>query len=148
MENIIANNRKALHDYFIHQKFECGIILTGTEIKAIRQNKVDIKQAYVQIKEGKVLIIGMHIGLFDMGNQFNHDPFRTRELLLHRSEIIKLEKQVSQKGYTLVPLRLYYVRGRVKVEIALSLGKKNYDKRESIKERDLKREMEKQYKLR
>ena len=145
---VIANNRKAHHDYFINDKYECGIVLTGTEIKSIRLGRVNLKESYVQIKNNEVFIIGMHIAIYEQGNQFNHDETRTRKLLLHRHEIRKIDKEVSQKGMTLVPLRLYIKKGKAKVEIGVAKGKKLYDKRETEKERDIQRDLQKEYKLR
>ncbi|HHX52707.1 MAG TPA: SsrA-binding protein SmpB [Erysipelothrix sp.] len=145
---VIANNRKAHHDYFINDKYECGIVLTGTEIKSIRLGRVNLKESYVQIKNNEVFIIGMHIAIYEQGNQFNHDETRTRKLLLHRHEIRKIDKEVSQKGMTLVPLRLYIKNGKAKVEIGVAKGKKLYDKRETEKERDIQRDLQKEYKLR
>lgn len=147
-QKVIATNRKAFHDYFISARYECGIVLTGTEIKSIRKGKVNIKESYVQIKNNEVQLIGMHIGAYDQGNRFNHEETRTRKLLMHKAEIIKLEKEVTQKGFTLVPLQVYIKNGLAKVEIGLAKGKKLYDKRESEKERDIKRELQKQYKVR
>lgn len=144
---VIATNRKAFHDYFIGDKVECGIVLTGTEIKSIRSGKVNLKESYVQIKQNEVFIVGMHIAVYEQGNQFNHDETRTRKLLLHRQQINRLGKEVSQKGFTLIPLRIYIKNGLAKVEIALAKGKKLYDKRESEKERDIKRDLQKQYKI-
>ncbi len=146
--NVIATNRKANHDYFISGRYECGIVLTGTEIKSIRQGKVNIKESYVQIKNNEIFIIGMHIAHYKEGNQFNHDETRTRKLLMHRHEISKLDKEVSQKGFTLVPLRVYIKAGKAKVEIGLGKGKKLYDKRQSEKERDITRDIQKEYKVR
>lgn len=144
---VIATNRKAFHDYFIGDKVECGIVLTGTEIKSIRSGKVNLKESYVQIKQNEVFIVGMHIAVYEQGNQFNHDETRTRKLLLHRQQINRLGKEVFQKGFTLIPLRIYIKNGLAKVEIALAKGKKLYDKRESEKERDIKRDLQKQYKI-
>lgn len=144
---VIANNRKAFHDYFINDKYECGLVLTGTEIKSIRKGRVNLKESYVQIKNNEAFIIGMHIAVYEQGNQFNHEETRTRKLLLHRREIIKLEKEVSIKGFTLVPLRLYLKNGKAKLEIGVAKGKKLYDKRQSEKERDVKRDLQKEYKL-
>ncbi len=146
--NVIATNRKANHDYFISARYECGIVLTGTEIKSIRQGKVNIKESYVQIKNNEIFIIGMHIAHYKEGNQFNHDETRTRKLLMHRHEINKLDKEVSQKGFTLVPLRVYINAGKAKVEIGLGKGKKLYDKRQTEKERDIQRDIQKEYKVR
>lgn len=146
--DVKATNRKAHHDYFISDTYECGIVLSGTEIKSIRAGKANIKESYVQIKNGEVFVVGMHISPYEQGNQFNHDETRTRKLLLHKAEIIKLDKQVSQKGFTLVPTKLYIKDSRAKLEIGLAKGKKLYDKRETQKERDIKRDLEKQYKVR
>ena len=145
---VIATNRKAFHDYFIEDKYECGIALTGTEIKSIRSGKVNLTEAYVHIRQNEVYIVGMHIAPYAQGNQFNHDETRTRKLLLHRHQINRLNKEVSQKGFTLIPLRIYIKNGLAKVEIALAKGKKLYDKRESEKERDIKRDLQRQYKVR
>ena len=145
---VIANNRKAHHDYFINDKYECGIVLTGTEIKSIRLGRVNLKESYVQIKNNEVFIIGLHIAIYEQGNHVNHDETRTRKLLLHRHEIRKIDKEVSQKGMTLVPLRLYIKNGKAKVEIGVAKGKKLYDKRETEKERDIQRDLQKEYKLR
>lgn len=147
-EKIISTNRKANHEYFISARYECGIVLTGTEIKSVRKGRVNIKESYVQIKENELWILGMHIGLYEQGNQFNHDETRTRKLLMHKAEILKLDKEVQVKGFTLIPLRVYLKNGLCKVEIGLAKGKKLYDKRESEKERDIKRDLEKEYKLR
>lgn len=148
MEKIIANNKKAFYEYFILDKLECGLVLTGTEIKAIRQGKANIKEAYVQIKNNECWIIGMNISEFEQGNRFNHDPIRTRKLLLHDYEIRKWNKQVMLQGHTIVPLSLYLKDGKAKLEIGLAKGKKLYDKREVQKERDIKQFVEKQYKIR
>lgn len=145
---MIATNRRATHDYFISARVECGIVLTGTEIKSIRKGKVNIKEAYVQIKNKEVFIVGMHIAPYEQGNQFNHEETRNRKLLLHRHEINKLEKEVAQKGFTLIPLRLYIKGGKAKVEIGLAKGKKLYDKRQSEKEKDIQRDIQKEYKVR
>lgn len=147
-QKVIANNKKAFHDYFISARYECGIVLTGTEIKSIRKGKVNIKESYVQIKNNEVLLVGMHIAPYDQGNRFNHEETRTRKLLMHKQEIIKLEKEVSQKGFTLVPLSVYLKNGLAKVEIGLAKGKKLYDKRETEKERDIKRDLQKEFKVR
>lgn len=145
---VIVTNRKATHDYFISAKYECGIVLTGTEIKAIRKGKVNLKESYVQVKSGELFIVGMHIAHYEQGNQFNHDETRTRKLLMHKQEIKKLDKEVAIKGFTLVPLRLYLKNGLAKLEIGLGRGKKLYDKRQSEKEKDIKRDIQKQYKVR
>jgi len=143
MSKTIATNRKAIHDYFIEEKFEAGLVLAGTEIKSIRKGSVQFKDAYIDIKENEAFIIGMHIAPYEFGNRFNHDETRDRKLLLHKIEIKKLNKNVQQKGYTVVPLSLYLKDGKAKMEIALAKGKANYDKRQSLKEKDAKREIEK-----
>ena|SRR5690554_3291946 len=143
MSKTIATNRKAFHDYFIEEKFEAGLVLAGTEIKSIRKGSVQFKDAYIDIKENEAFIIGMHIAPYEFGNRFNHDETRDRKLLLHKIEIKKLNKNVQQKGYTVVPLSLYLKDGKAKMEIALAKGKANYDKRQSLKEKDAKREIEK-----
>lgn len=147
-QTVVSTNRKANHDYFISARYECGIVLTGTEIKSIRKGKVNIKEAYVQIKNNEMLLVGMHIAPYEQGNQFNHEETRTRKLLMHKQEILKLDKEVSVKGFTLVPLRVYLKNGLCKVEIGLAKGKKLYDKRETEKERDIKRDLQKEYKVR
>lgn len=148
MKKIVATNRKAHHDYFIEDKFEAGLVLVGTEIKAIRQGKVSLREAFVQFNETEAFIKGMHIGQYDFGNRFNHDEMRDRKLLLNRYELNKLSKKVQLKGYTIVPLALYLKNGIAKLEIALAVGKANYDKRQTLKERDAKREIEKALKYR
>ena len=139
-------NRKARFDYFIEDEIEAGIVLTGTEIKSIRLGKVNIKDSYAIIRNEEIYLLNTHISSYDNGNIFNHDENRTRKLLMHKSQIKKLNNKVTLEGYTLIPLKIYFVKGRAKVLIGLCKGKKNYDKRESIKDRDIKREMEKQYK--
>lgn len=134
-------NRRARHDYFIESTYECGIVLRGTEIKSIRGGSANLKDSYAVIRNGEVFLLNMFISHYREGNIFNHDETRTRKLLLHKKEIFKLDNKLKLEGYTLVPLRLYFVRGRAKIELGLCRGKKNFDKRESIKERDLKREM-------
>lgn len=142
---LVANNKKAYHDYFIEEKYECGISLAGTEVKSIRQGKVSVKEAYVEIEGGEAWIEGMNISPYDHGNLFNRDPVRKRKLLLHKNEILKLAQAVQQDGYTIVPLSVYFKRGKVKVEIGLAKGKHNYDKRQDIRRRDVTREMERNY---
>ena len=139
-------NRKARFDYFVEDEIEAGIVLTGTEIKSIRQGKVNLKDSYAIIRDGEIYLLNTHISSYDKGNRFNHDEDRTRKLLMHKREILKLNNKVILEGYTLIPLKIYFVRGRAKVLIGLCKGKKNYDKRESIKERDIEREMQKNYK--
>jgi len=146
---IAAENRKARHDYSIHETFEAGIELVGTEVKALRAGKANLKDAYAQItKSAEVYLYNLHISPYEQGNQFNHEPLRPRRLLLHRAEIRRLIGKVKEKGYTLVPLKLYFSRGRVKLELALATGKKSYDKRQSLAEKDAKREMDRTMKER
>lgn len=141
-------NRKARYDYIIEDEFEAGIVLKGTEIKSIRMGKVNLKDSYAIIRNEEIYLLNTHIASYDNGNRFNHEEDRTRKLLMHKNEIKKLNNKVILEGYTLIPLKIYFVRGRAKVLIGLCKGKKNYDKRESIKERDLDREMQKNYKYR
>ena len=136
-------NREARFNYFILEEFECGIVLTGTEIKAIREGKVNLKDSYAKIKNNEVYLLNTHISEYKEGNIFNHDPRRTRKLLLHKREILKLRDKVDQEGLTLVPLKLYMQKNKVKILLGLCKGKKNFDKRETMKERDLKREASK-----
>lgn len=143
---VISRNKRANHDYYILDDYEAGIVLSGTEIKSIRANKVSIQDAYVQIKNGKALIINMHIAKFDQGNIFNHQETRNRNLLLHKKEIRKLESKVKLEGLTIIPLEVYLKSGLAKVKIGLAKGKKEFDKRESIKEEELKKEQRKKYK--
>ncbi len=143
---VIANNKKAYHDYFIDEKYECGIELSGTEVKSIRMGHCSIKEAFVRIENGEVWIRGMHISPYEKGNIFNKDPLRTRKLLLHKSEIRKLLGKVKEKGYTLIPLQVYFKGSLVKVEIGLARGKKLYDKREDMAKKDAQREVERSYK--
>ena len=146
---IAAENRKARHDYSIHETFEAGIELVGTEVKALRAGKANLKDAYAQItKSAEAYVYNLHISPYEQGNQFNHEPLRPRRLLLHRAEIRRLIGKVKEKGYTLVPLKLYFSKGRVKLELALATGKKLYDKRQSLAEKDAKREMDRTMKER
>ena len=147
-EKTVAFNRRASHDYFLEDRYECGMVLTGTEIKSIRDGKVQFKDSYISIYGGEAWIKGMHISPYKHGNQFNVDETRDRKLLLHKDEIRKLHQNVKLKGYTLVPVRIYLKQGRAKLELALAKGKNLYDKREDSKLRDAKREMEKALKLR
>lgn len=146
-KKLIANNKKAFFDYFIEEKYEAGISLHGTEVKSIRMGKCSIKESYIQIENGEVFIYGMHISPYEKGNIFNKDPLRIKKLLLHKLEIRKLERQVQVAGYTIVPLNVYLDRGLVKVEIGLAKGKKLYDKRETIAKNDVRREQEKEFKI-
>ncbi len=142
-KKVVANNKKARHDYFIEETYEAGIVLTGTEIKSIRQGKVNIKESYAKIEKEELIIYGMHISPYDHGNRFNVDPLRPRKLLLHKREIRKLTGYITLKGLTLVPLRMYInERGRAKLEIAVARGKKDYDKRNAIAKRDADRRMQ------
>ncbi len=147
-QNIVANNKKAFYDYFIEERYEAGIALAGTEVKSLRMGKCSIREAFVRIQDGEVFIYGMHISPYEKGNIFNRDPLRVRKLLLHRSEIRKLEGEVAQKGYTLVPLNVYRKGNLMKVGIGLARGKKKYDKRQEIAKKDQRREAQKQFKVR
>ena len=133
---LIANNKKAYYDYFIEDKYEAGLVLHGTEVKSLRMGKCSIKESYVQIINGEVYIINMNITPYEKGNIFNRDPLRPKKLLLHKQEINKLAGKISQQGYTIVPLQVYISNGKMKIEIGVGKGKKNYDKRETIKERE------------
>jgi SsrA-binding protein len=139
---VVAQNKKARHDYFIEETYEAGIVLTGTEIKSIRNGRVNLKDSYAGIRNGEAYLFNLHISEYEQGNRYNHDPVRVRKLLLHRGEIAKLLGQTKIKGMSLVPLRLYLKGGFCKVEIGLAKGKKNYDKRESLKEKDAQREVQ------
>lgn len=141
-------NRKARYDYEIEDTYEAGIVLTGTEIKSIRIGKVNIKDSYAIIRNNEIYLLNTHISLYEEGNRFNHDEDRTRKLLLHKKEILKLKDKLEIEGYTLVPLKIYFVKNKVKVLIGVAKGKKNYNKKEAIKERDIQREMEKSLKYR
>jgi SsrA-binding protein len=138
---IAAQNRKAFHDYFVEDRYEAGIELFGTEVKSIRAGTLNLKDAYCIVKDGELLVIGLHISPYEKGNIFNRDPVRTRRLLMHKREIRKLHALIKQDGYTLVPLSVYFKDARVKVEVGLCKGKKNYDKREAAAQRDAKREI-------
>jgi len=140
---IIAQNKKAHHDYFILDKFEAGIILKGTEIKSIRKGKVNIKDSYARIRNEEIFLVNMHISKFEQGNIFNHDETRSRKLLLNKKEIIKISRKTKEDSLSIVPLKVYLDRGLCKIEIALAKGKKNYDKRQTLKEKDSKRRIEK-----
>lgn len=141
-------NRKANYDYLITDTFEAGLVLTGTEIKSVRNGKVNIKDSYAIIKNDEIYLLNTHISIYEEGNIFNHNETRTRKLLMHKKEILKLRDKVNMEGYTLIPLKIYFVKSKAKVLIGLAKGKKNYDKRETIKERDTLREMQRNYKLR
>ncbi len=145
---LIANNKKAFHDYFIEETYEAGIELVGTEVKSLRQGQCSIKEAFIGIEHGEVYVYRMNIPPYEKGNIFNKDPLRTRKLLLHKSEINKLLGQSKEKGYTIIPLKVYFKDSLVKVEIALARGKKLYDKRQDIAKKDQNREAEKEFKIR
>ena len=144
---LIANNKKAYHDYFIEEKFEAGISLVGTEVKSLRMGKGSLKESYIRIENGEVLIYGFHISPYEKGNIFNRDPLRVRKLLVHRYEINKINGKVREKGYTIVPLQVYFKGSLVKVKIGLARGKKLYDKRQDIAKKDQRREAEKDFKV-
>lgn len=143
---LVANNKKAYHDYFIEDKYEAGIELFGTEVKSIRMGKCSIKESFIRIEKGEMFLYGMHINPYEKGNIFNKDPLRVRKLLLHKWEIGKLASKIAEKGFTLVPLQVYFKGSLVKVEIGLAKGKKLYDKREDIAKKDQRREMEREMK--
>ena len=143
---IIAQNKKAWHDYFVDEKYEAGISLFGTEVKSVRQGAVNLKDAYCEVKNGEIFVVGMHISPYEKGNIFNREPRRDRKLLMHKREIMKLGGFVSQKGFTLVPLSLYFSGKNVKVEVGLCRGKKLYDKRDSLAEKQAGREMDRRIK--
>lgn len=145
---LIANNKKARHDYFVEDSFEAGIVLHGTEVKSLRQGHCSIKEAFIDIDNGEAFIHQMHISPYEKGNIFNRDPLRVKKLLLHKSEIRKMKGKIAEKGYTLVPLKVYFNRSLVKVEIGLAKGKKLYDKRQDIAKKDQRREAERDFKVR
>ena len=138
----VAANRKALHDYTIEDAYEAGVMLTGTEIKSVRAGRVNLRDGYVQIKDGEAWLLNVHISPYDFGNRENHEPKRERKLLLHRQEIRRLQSKVNERGWTIVPLRVYLKEGRAKVEIALARGKRLYDKRDAVAERDMDRDLQ------
>ena len=145
---LVANNKKAYHDYFIDEKYEAGLSLHGTEVKSLRMGKCSIKEAYIRIEDGEAVIYGMHISPYEKGNIFNKDPLRPRKLLLHSYEIRKLGAKVQEKGYTIVPLRVYFKGSLAKMEIGLAKGKKLYDKRQDIAKKDQRREAEREFRER
>ena len=145
---LIANNKKAYHDYFIEDTYEAGISLAGTEVKSLRMGKCSVKESYIKIENGEMIVYGMHISPYEKGNIFNKDPLRPRKLLLHKYEINKMAGKMAEKGYTLVPLKVYFKGSLVKVEVGLAKGKKLYDKRQDIDKKDAKREMEREFKSR
>ena len=142
----IAQNKKARHDYFIEETYECGIELVGTEVKSLREGKVNLKDSYASITEGEVFVKNMHISPYEKGNIFNKDPLRERKLLLHKREILKLIGKIKEKGYSLIPLSLYFKNSKVKMELALARGKKLYDKRDDIAKKDATREIDRRMK--
>ena len=144
---LIANNKKAYHDYFIEDTCEAGIALHGTEVKSLRMGKCSIKEAFIRVEKGEVFVYGMHISPYEKGNLFNRDPLRVKKLLMHRYEINKMSVKITEKGYTLVPLRVYLKGSLVKVEVGLARGKKLYDKRADIAKKDMRREAEKEFKV-
>ena len=141
-QKLVANNKKAYHDYFIEEKYEAGIALSGTEVKSIRAGKINLKDSYCTVKDGEMFLVGVNISPYEHGNRFNLDPMRTRKLLMHKNEIIKLYSTVKQDGLTLVPTKVYFKDSKVKVEVGLARGKKNYDKRDSLAEKQAKRDID------
>lgn len=145
---LVANNKKAYHDYFIEDKYEAGIALHGTEVKSLRMGKCSIKESFIRIENGEMFAYGMHISPYEKGNIFNKDPLRVKKLLLHKYEINKLAGKIAEQGYTLVPLQVYFSGGKAKMEIGLAKGKKLYDKRQDIAKKDQRRENERDFKIR
>ena len=143
---LIANNKKAYHDYFVDETFEAGIVLVGTEVKSLRMGKCSIKESFIGIDNGELYIYGMNISPYEKGNIFNKDPLRVRKLLVHKAEINKLAGKIKEKGFTLIPLKVYFTRGRAKIEFGLCRGKKLYDKRETIAKKDFEREQRRDFK--
>ena len=144
----VAQNKKAYHDYFVEETYECGLCLKGTEVKSMRQGRVNLKESFAMVRGTEVFAEGMHISPYEKGNIFNKDPLRPRKLLMHRAEISKLDSKIAVKGYTIVPLQVYFKGSLVKLEIGLARGKKLYDKREDIAKKDQKRELERDFKIR
>lgn len=147
-DKVLAQNRKANHDYTILDTLEAGMVLTGTEIKSVRNARINLKDGYCSIRNGEVFLVNVHISPFEQGTLFNHDPLRTRKLLLHKSQIKRLSEEVKQSGNTIVPLKVYIKNGVAKLLIGIAKGKKNYDKREALKQKDMKREMDRALKIR
>lgn len=145
---LIANNKKAYHDYFVEEQYEAGLVLHGTEVKSLRMGKCSIKEAFISIDKGEAFVNGMHISPYEKGNIFNKDPLRPKKLLMHKAEIRKLTGKLSEQGYTLVPVEVYLKGSLVKVEIALAKGKKLYDKRQDIAKKDMRREAQREFKVR
>ncbi|MGM0651503.1 MAG: SsrA-binding protein SmpB [Bacillota bacterium] len=148
MEKVISKNRKAWHDYHIEEAYEAGIVLTGTEVKSIRNSRVNLKDSYARVEGSELFLYNMHVSPYDPGNRYNHDPVRIRKLLMHKSEIGRLAGKTQEKGLALIPLKIYLTRGLVKIELGLARGKKLYDKRRDIAERDSKREVEREFRQR
>lgn len=146
-QRLIANNKKAYHDYFIDETYEAGIALHGTEVKSMRMGKCSIKEAFIRIENGEMFVYGMHVSPYEKGNIFNKDPLRIKKLLMHKYEINKLMGKIKEKGYTLVPLQVYFKDGRAKVQVGLARGKKLYDKRADIAKKDARRENEREFKV-
>ena len=146
-QKLIANNKKAYHEYFIDETYEAGIALHGTEVKSMRMGKCSIKESFIRIENGEVFVYGMHVSPYEKGNIFNKDPLRVKKLLMHKYEINKLAGKVAEKGYTLVPLQVYFKDGRVKTEVGLARGKKLYDKRQDIAKKDQRRETQREFKV-
>ena len=146
-KKVVAQNRKARHDYFIEESYEAGMVLQGTEVKALREGRVNLKDGYAKIKDNEVFLIDVHISPYAFGNRFNHDPLRPRKLLLHEREIHRLTGKVKEKGFSLIPLSIYFSRGRAKVSLALAKGKKLYDKREALKRKVMKKEVERSQRM-
>ncbi len=145
-QKLIANNKKAYHDYFIDETYEAGVALHGTEVKSMRMGKCSVKESFIRIENGEMFVYGMHVSPYEKGNIFNKDPLRVKKLLMHKFEINKLAGKIAEKGYTLVPLQVYFKDGRVKVEVGLARGKKLYDKRQDIAKKDQRREVEREFK--
>ena len=145
---LVANNKKAYHDYFVDEKIEAGLVLHGTEVKSLRMGKCSIKESFIRIENGEMFVYGMHISPYEKGNIFNKDPLRVKKLLLHKSEINKMTGKIKEKGFTIVPLQVYFKDGKAKMEIGLCRGKKLYVKRQDIAKKDMKREAEKDFKIR
>ncbi len=143
---VVARNKKAYHDFFIEEKYEAGIELMGTEVKSIRNSRVNLREGYIKVEKGELLLYNVHVSTYEQGNRYNHDPLRTRKLLMHRREINRLFGKVKEKGYTLVPLQMYIKKGLIKVEVGLARGKKKHDKREVLAEKTAQREIERAFK--
>ncbi len=144
---VVAQNRKARHDYFIQDSYEAGLVLKGTEVKSLRQGKVNLKDGYARIKDGELFLMDIHISPYSFGNRLNHDPLRPRKLLMHEGEIHRLMGKVKEKGFSLIPLSIYFTHGRAKVSLALAKGKKLYDKREALKRKAMKKEVERSQRM-